>query len=553
MPLGSNIVNALTSSWGSNTGVGGGGSRVVKSLATGGFQRFGGVSSNGEKASEILNNLTGTFGVTSKIKEMLESYPLTNLFIGIYESIISDIVGRTVFDIKIEDAEDALVEDVNKFIAEIDIKSFICNNLRTSLYWGSYASPLFVNKETNKFHLGEFEHSERFVPAYYEGKLKSYVFKENYADDNFSSTSSSDDVIQIPADEVIYLGFDQHRKFSVVLDKDNKKGVDKILVNLNYRFSSGILDDCLYLLYNHLINTYISQLLTLKNALRPDVLMARATDEEIGVTEAVDDIENIESCLNNNEGGVIQGLYGGDPATILTNITSSILNQLKVVPSLNNYKDFEIIEFPNLDEKIAKLNQELHEKKLSIGNQLGIPEELLNSSSNRWEVVSRSATFQHAVNRRLNDISACIKQTVINYCSKYHGATINKDDIVINFDTNNILFNAEYVQKQQVLNDKLESFARMISNIAQIKEDPNIDRYEFDSWFVGQVGGLDPELKKVYRVPKLPEMIDPVTGQPIPPDVVMQMIQNGQIDMNGNPMQPPPGQMNMPPDEEGGF
>lgn len=547
MPLGSNIINALTSSWGSHTGVGGGGSRVVKSLTSGGFQRFGGVSSNGEKASEILTNLTGTFGVTAKIKEMLESYPLTNLFIGIYESILSDIVDKTDFDIKIEDADERLIDDVNKFISEIDFKTFICSNLRKSLYWGAYASPLFISKTTRKFHLGEFENSEKFVPAFYEGKLKSYVYKENFSDDNFAS-NGTDDVIQIPADEVVYLGFDQHRKFSVVLDKENKKGVDKILVNLNYRFASGILDDCLFLLYNHLINTYISQLLTLKNALRPDVLMARATDEDIGVTEAVDDIENIESCLNNNEGGVIQGLYGGDPSSILTNITSSILNQLKVVPSLNNYKDFEIIEFPNIDEKIAKLNQELQEKKLQIGNQLGIPEELLNSSSNRWEVVSRSATFQHAVNKRLNDISFCLKQTVINYCKKYHNVEIERDKIVLNFDTNNILFNAEYIQKQQILNDKLESFSRMISNISQIKEDPNIDRYEFDNWFVGQIGGLDPELKKVYRIPKLPEMIDPMTGQPLPNEVVMQMIQSGQIDMNGNPIQQQP-----VPQEEGGF
>lgn len=540
MGVGSSIVNFFTSSWGSNTGVtSGGGGRVVKSLTSQGRRISGGSNTNGVKASEVLDNLSGSFGVNYKVKEILETYPLTTLFLSIYESILSDIVSKSNLEVKIKDGEDSLVDDLNSYLKELDYKKFITDNLRTSLYWGSYASPIFMSKETGRFKLGEFYHSEKFVPAYYEGNLKSYVYKDLTSEEGMSGMDG-DDVLQVPADEVVYLGFNQHRKFPVVLNKESKKGIDKIIVNLSYRFSSGILDDCLYLLYNHLINTYISQLLTLKNALRPDVLMAQAADEDQSITETTDDIENIEACLNNNESGVVLGLFGGDPNAMLTSITSSILNQLKVVPSLSSYRGFEIIDFPQLEEKLAKLEADLQNKKLQIGNSLGIPEELLNSSSNRWEVVSRSATFQHAVNKCLVCISNSIKQTSLNYLKKYHKVELTPEDLDVTFDTNNILFNTEYIQKQQLMNDKLEAISRMSSNLEQIKENPTVNRYELDQWYSSQLGNLDPDLKKIFAPPPLPELIDPLTGQRIPPEQVLTMIQTGQIDQYGNPLTPPP-------------
>lgn len=535
------FVNMLTSSWGSNTGIINGGGKVIKSSVTSGQRRGGGVSSGSSfegKASENIDNLTGSFGVNMKVKEMLESYPLTNLFLGIYESIIGDIISRTELEIKIKDGEDNLVEDINKYLKEINYKKFIIDNLRKSLYWGSCAAPIFFNKDTGKFSLGEFIQGEKFVPAYFEGKLKSFVYKTGTLDG--IGMPDADDVISVPADEVVFIGFNQTRKFPVVLNPEEKKGIEKYIVNLTYYFSTGILDDCLYLLYNHLLNTFISQLLTLKNALRPDVLMARSVDEDQAITESTDDIENVEACLNNNESGVVMGLFGGDPSAMLTSITSSILNQLKVVPSLNSYKDFEVISFPELEEKIRKLEEDLQNKKLQAGNILGIPEELLNSNSNRWEVVSRSATFQHAINRRLVDISNSIKQTAINYAEKHHKITIVPEDITITFDTNNILFNAEYLHKQDLLNNKFAAISQMSSNMEQIKENPVVNRYKLEQWMADQVSTLDPELGEIFEPPPLPELVDPMTGQKIPPEQVLAMIQSGQIDPNGNPIQQPP-------------
>lgn len=545
------FINVFTSNW-PTTGVGGGGSKIVKSMVSSG-RRTGSspvVNSSGAvKASDVMNNGQGCFGAGDpRIKELLQDYPLTNLFLNIYVSVIGDIVNKTAFDVKIENCQDDLVEDINNYIKDINFQEFIRKNLRESLFWGSYAAPIFLNKTTGKFKLGEFLRSDKLVPAYFEGELTSYVYKEDEA--NMFGTGDGE-VISIPADEVVFIGFDMHRKFPVVLDRENKKGIDKITVNLVYRFPMGIFDDCLYLLYNHLLNTYIKQLLTLKNALRPDVIMARQIDQDPSNTESVDDIENIEACLNNNESGVVMGLFG-DPSMVLTSITSSILNQLKVVPSLMNYSDFESIEFPQLEEKLRRLSDDLQDTKLQIGNQLGIPEELLNSNSNRWEVVSRSATFQHAVNKRLNDISEALKITVVNYAKKYHGVEILPYDISVTFDTNNFLFNADYLQKQELINNQLESISRMFSNAAQIKEDPNIDRFEFDRWFSNKLGVLDPDLQKIVPPPKLPDLVDPMTGAPIPEEQVKAMIMSGQIDQFGNPLQPPPeeGGEEMPPEEE---
>lgn len=531
-----NIVNFFTSSWPS-VGIGGGGSKVVKSLTSNSHKGSIGNITNGLKASEAWNSGQGCFGASDpRIKELLQNYPLTNLFLNIYTSIIGDIITKTSFDVKVENCEDNLLEDINNYIKEINFQDFIRENLRESLYWGAYASPIFINEKTRKFKLGEFIHSERLIPAFYNGELKYYCYKDDEKGD--ITSGGTDDIITIPADEVVYLGFDMHRKFPVVLDKEGKTGLKKIVVNVVYRFPMGIFDDCLYLLYNHLLNTYIKQLLTLKNALRPDVIMARQIDQDPSVTDSTDDIENIEACLNNNESGVVMGLFG-DPSAVLTNITSSILNQLKVVPSLTNYSDFELIQFPTLEEKIAKLNDDLQITKLQIGNQLGIPEELLNSNSNRWEVVSRSATFQHAINKRLSDISKSLKNTVYNYCKKYHNIEIKHSDISITFDTNNMLFNAEYLQKQALLNDKLDSMSRMFANISQIKEDPNINRFELDKWARAQLSTLDPDLEKIVIKQEVPKLMDPRTGAPIPEEAVIQMMQNGQIDQFGNPIMPP--------------
>jgi len=547
MGFGTNIINYMTSQWPS-VGIGGGGGRVVKSVATSDSRiGFSAQVDGSQRASEIMANNIGCFGVNDKIKLMLKDYPLTNLFLNIYVSVISDIINKTSFEVKIEEIDDRVIDDINKYIKEIDFRGFIVNNLRSSLFWGSYASPLFRNKENGRYKLGDFIESERLIPAYYEGTLKSYVYKKT--DLSEFSAPTDDDVITIPADEVVYLGFDMHRKVPVVLGKDKKKGIDSIIVNLTYRFPMGIFDDCLYLLYTHMLNTYIRQLLTLKNALRPDVLMAQQSSQDIQVTDSTDDIENIEACLNNNEAGVIGGLFG-DPATVLNLVTSSVLNQLKVVPSLTNYSNFEIIDFPTLEDKLRKLAEDLFETKVNIGNNLGIPEELLSSSANRWEVVSRSAQLQHSINKRLADISNCLKTTIINYAIKFHGIKIDPSDITVNFDTNNILFNAEYAQKQQLVNDNLEAVSRMVANRDQIAESPSINKEALNKWFIEKVKSLDPALEAVVTPPPLPTVIDPQTGQPLPPEIVEQLINEGRIGPNGEILGGPEDGEEMPEEEE---
>lgn len=550
------VLNFFTSSW-DQSGVGGGQSRVVRRLATSGSVNTSGNVhlSSGQKAGDLISDNLGCFGANANIKQLLRDWYLTNTFLNFFTSPLIDIFNKSSFECKIENLDDSVVDDVNKYLDELDVFSFIKDNLKEALYWGSYISPIEFSQQTGKSKLGQITHSTEFVPITVLNlpgidKAQNYY---GYKTDNFAefSTNPLDDasgVVLLPAKDAVYMGFNMTKSIKIVLNEEKKVGVEKLKANVIYKQPRGVLDDCLNLLYNHLLNSYIYQLLTLKNALRPDVLMARMQNPNISNTQSTDDIENIEACLNNNEGGIAMGLFG-DPSSILSAITSSILNQVKVVPSLMNYTDFELIEFPALEEKLAKLLDGLQTTKLQIANQLGIPQELLDSNGgSRWEVLSRSTTYKQAILSQMADITIFLKSIVTEYLASRHGLEVNSADIIFNFNTSNILFNSEEIQKQQLINETLQFLSQAISNRDNIAESPGINRQALDDFVMDQLGQIGPAYKKVLQMP-LPTIIGP-NGMPLPPQVVQQMMATGQIDQFGNPVMPPNGAENEDSGEE---
>lgn len=442
----------------------------------------------------------------ASLKPILKEYPLTKMIVGIYTSMIKDIIGKSPFEIKLTSNDEdhpTLQNSLNEYLKDIKFKEFILENLSDALYEGSYASYCYSDKD--RWKSVPIKCATNLVQVIDSGDIKWYIVSDSsYSSDLYSAELGKDNPKIIDAKNILYVGFD--KKPVKELSKKELKKYSSVnlpntfennyVVKLQYKVGRGVCDDILSLLFEHMLTYLMKLLLSIRNIVRPDVFLARIgdTEEEEDITQIGEALRNIESLLNNTSNQ--SDFRVADPSSMLAMIYTSMLNMIKVVPSIANYTELEKVDLPDLTDKLRQLEENLDKVRQSIANQMGIPDELMSGQSNRWEVVSRSSRFLTAINDKLNDISRSVKDKVIQYAKDTFNKSLTYADLDLVLDTSNIIFNQEANSRQIVMSELIGNIAKILSDVESINSTGAVDPDMVYDYVKKQFSNLDPEIPK---------------------------------------------------------
>jgi len=301
----------------------------------------------------------------------------------------------------------------------------------------------------------------------------------------------------------------------IASEKETVKGDkshDEYLVDYSYHIGQGICDDVLYLIFEHLLKTLMRLLISVKDTIRPDVLVANINQNATDATDISEALNDIESLVNN--GDSVVDFRSMDPTSILNTVYDALLNSTKVVPGIQNFTNFDLLQYPDLSAKTEKLTSDIESLKQTIMNNIGIPADLVEGSSNRWEVISRSSRFLTLIESHIEDLSRTVKRTVRSYLKRYENIDISIDDIGLVLDTSNIIFNNHFNNKTKVVTEKLEGIGRILEVHATLRDNEATDSEAVDSYFERQLNLLDPELSDIItNMKKKTPKINPRGGR----------------------------------------
>ena len=203
----------------------------------------------------------------------------------------------------------------------------------------------------------------------------------------------------------------------------------------------------------------------------------------------------MEAALNNDEASL--GVQLSDPSAILQLVSTSLQNSAKVLPNIEGLTDINLLEYPQTKEKVDDLIADLEQTKKDAANQIGIPDELVQGESNRWEVISRSSRFLTLIESLLEEITRCVKDTVVHRIHFKFNKRVDPNNVHLNLDTTNYLFNSNFNTKSQVVREKFDSLSQIIRTIQELRESGLVEDEKLMDFVRTELKVLDQSLAEV--------------------------------------------------------
>lgn len=469
MMLGSNFSNPgyLTSNPG-----------VIKSFVSSGNQGTSGKSlANGGFLAE-------DFFYNDSMLELLRGWELTQSILDVFKTTIQDVFSSS--DVKVDTGVKLLNEEIDDFIKSIGLQSSLMQNLEDDLYYGQRA--FYVDFESKS--ILNIDDGRNFDQVKYLGKPFKYRF------------SAGENKTLIEYSKICSISFNTRRvglsKSDKVMSKNNK--LNNIIFDLEYYRGQSVLKNVLYLIFQHFLKSLLASLLSLKNTMKPSLIKADiqpGTNQEINITEA---INNIEAFLN--QGEYTFDFRTSNAASIISSIYNSIVNGVKVVPGLSNYTSMDVLNLPDETGKIEALNRDKQELQNEIVNKVGIPEELLGGSANRWEVIARSSRFHSIVKTHIDSVIDTYKQVARLFLKVKKNKNVSIDSIKFNLGTNNYLYTSGNMNKIQMLTESMDKVTGLLDSLGRLKNNEFCNPDSASEYIKNFLESTDSGLAKIIDLSK---------------------------------------------------
>jgi len=473
--------------------------------------------------------ITGvTYAEKPALYEFLFNFGFVTSLLTLVSSTIQDIITKNSLDVSIDYFNDKVSKEIvnkatekcNSFLHAINLTETIINDLPLYLYFGNYVYMVDFAKR----QLKRVTHPHNVIQVERYCKNDTFMlYDKDYKDQsNLRSINTNECFVfqynKIKINEVTELEVFKNelakKKLSEKATKDaeaeylRQHPLSDRVVKYTYYQGRGIFHANMNQLLLYYMKQLLSDLLGLKDTMLPSVLMARIASDD--TDDAVIDhaINEIEALVNDNS--------TFDPSTslsnfdsiqsILTSIQNYLANGIKVVPGLNNFTNLEPIKLPDILGKRDALRNELEEQRRRILTEIGIPEELYMGQTSRWDALTRSARYLTLVEGWTTEVVSMVKSIALtwiklNYPTELKNVTI--DDIKINLDSNNIIFNSYSNTRSRVIGEKLDAIQRTIRTAQDLMESPLVDREKMLDYMRLTMEAIDPKALDVI-LKKLP-------------------------------------------------
>lgn len=385
----------------------------------------------------------------------LRNYAYLNTLINVIKAPIAESLDQVAGQIKVTpvDPDSPLQRDaaiiINNFFEKCNFKKFIKDHLADFLLRGSYMAyidykrgqlvdvmnpydffminskgqctwilPNEINKRNNVItgatniisSLADFTKDNQGLYGMFANMFARYVFGEEVT--SLQSREILERAKESP--ELLntikaILGGDIELNTNQKLSEDTKKRLDKMTVLYSVTRPVSLLEPYLKKLFTLSIKEMVFDMLSLLQYLKADYFTVSLRTQATSDTAAERIVANVQSALNRYNTEFINSFE--DPSGIIRRVYDKLINRAHVLPMVDQFSDIQMLNIPDIENRISTLYQDIVESKRTLADEAGIASDAISGGSNRWEAISRNEKMTLNVMYIKSTIENFVKET----------------------------------------------------------------------------------------------------------------------------------------------
>lgn len=448
----------------------------------------------------------------------LEEFPLVETIINLISSTLKDIIKKSSFIVTVQNDEES-TKDSNDFLNKIELRQLIKNDLKQMLYYGSYF--YYVNyydpSDKSKVNIRRVVDPFSLIAIEEYTKPCGYLIPKLVSDPSSISTNIGGHE-KLKVHEVISFMYNKTRikKVSEQEKKNIYNGIDttdstdttnkddSYVLQYEYLVGKSIFAAYINLIFRYFLLDLLKSVITIKSLVSTSIVKANITGSKSTTSEIASSIENIESLLNDVDFNVLTST--SDIQSSIIQLLSYAQNNIKVIPGIDNVSTLEHFPIPGVSDRIQAINDELEKLEPKILNYIGIPQELYEGTSNRWEIMSRSNKYLTIIEDYLDTIVYMVKSACKTHIKYKNNKDINIEDISLNLDSSNILLNTAINNRSEIISKKITNITDIFKAakewIETYAEEPlSINKEKSIRYIKAQIASIDTNISDLFNDP----------------------------------------------------
>jgi hypothetical protein len=243
--------------------------------------------------------------------------------------------------------------------------------------------------------------------------------------------------------------------------KDPKKKPTKYEL-LNRELSAAV-----PLFYHHLpkvrelyLKDLVLSILGIKDVIQPDIL-AMNFEGGMDIDQAQDMCNNLEDLLNKNSDYSIFNSASLD----YNQLVKLLVDTVRILPDIEGkIQSLNPVRTTSLQDKIQQIRMEYQELNRNIISALGVPMDLFEGNSSKWEVIKRSERLQSKVNYYINTIKLSLRRLAQTIFYKMYGRELKLTDFKVTLFNESDLELAAKTNRLQSLNELSQTLLQIVGS-----------------------------------------------------------------------------------------
>lgn len=416
---------------------------------------------------------------TEAMYHFVKDFHLTKAITNLFQSFINDLYKDSEIIVKVDTDEatsDIYTEYCNHIIAETDLKKNVLENVDEVLYWGQYGRVL--NHETNGFMF--LKNPSQFA-VYCESNIPKMVLVGD---------SSCQKVNGVKYYDGLWM---QYKPKTV---KAFSTGDSDLYYENEYKKGESLFKGTILRLYSMFIKEYLLDQMSLKEALKNEVIVANIQDTKTPLEDISKAVDLISNLINDQES---MSILSRSPQALLRIIDEKMVNYVNVVPGIQNFTNFDKMEVYSLRDKLQMLQDDLDKDEAKVLKTLGIPDELMNGNSTRWEALERSSRFATVIAW----VNSYLLQSIQYFCQGqlYYkfGKFVPISKIQINTDTSTILSAPDNAYKYRSFQDRIDAIRTAAETYKDMAQNEVVDPDILYDFFHKKLSSIDSSVSNLFR------------------------------------------------------
>jgi hypothetical protein len=298
--------------------------------------------------------------------------------------------------------------------------------------------------------------------------------------------------------------------------KDPKKKPTKYEL-LNRELSAAV-----PLFYHHLpkvrelyLKDLVLSILGIKDVIQPDVL-AMNFDGGMDIDQAQDMCNNLEDLLNKNSDYSIFNSASLD----YNQLVKLLVDTVRILPDIEGkIQSLNPVRTTSLQDKISQIRMEYQELNRNIISALGVPMDLFEGNSSKWEVIKRSERLQSKVNYYINTIKLSVRRLAQSIFFKKYGRELKLTDFKVTIFNESDLELAAKTNRLQSLNELSQTLLQIVGSAErELADSQLVNKRAYYKLLLSGLKEVYPEIDDLLDIDKAlgpeggPGSVDPNQG-----------------------------------------